>query len=179
MRKEKLCKSFWKRLISKATEAFSAKRVVLEQRSYLISFIILSIIMTCLLLFFPKILNPEASLMMQLTLLNTTNYVLVIAISIMTSLLIVMQVYSYKISGSASYTKTAFSGGSAFFAAVVGTASCASCITTVFAFLGFGASAFLVKHQILIMSIAIVVIVASLYFTSLKINGECNACRIN
>lgn len=176
--KKKSSKSFKNQIKSRMIPFLNAKRNVLKQKSYLISFIGLSVFMSLFLLLLPGLLNPENSLVMQLSLLKPTNYALIIALGVLISLLIVMQFYSYKNAGSASYGKTALSGGSAFFAAVVGTAGCASCVATAFAFLGFGASAFLVKHQLLVMGIAILVVIASLYFTSLKISGECTTCRI-
>jgi len=156
----------------------NVKKTILKQKAYLISFLVLSFFMTCFLLFFPGFLNPNTSVLMQLSILNISNYILLVILGLLISLLIVMQLYSYNNQGSASYTKTFLSGGSAFFASVVGTAGCASCVATVFAFLGFGASAFLIKYQLMVIAIAIIFVTVSIYFTSLKIKGECTTCRL-
>lgn len=71
----------------------------------------------------------------------------------------------------------AIGGGSAFVATLFGTVSCASRLTAVFGLLGIGTVLFLVKYQWIIVSIAIALMLISLYLTSLKLNGVCNTCK--
>lgn len=176
--KKKISNGFLTKLRFQLFNLLNVKKTILKQKPYLVSFLILSVLMTFFLLFFPGFLNPNTSVLMQLSVLNISNYILIVILGLLISLLMVMQFYSYNNQGSASYTKTFLSSGSAFFASVVGTAGCASCVATVFAFLGFGASAFLIKYQLLVIAIAIIFVTISIYFTSLKINGECTTCKL-
>lgn len=88
-----------------------------------------------------------------------------------------MQVFSYRQAKLYSSGKTAVGGGSAVIAALFGTASCSSYLAGVFGFLGIGTVFFLVEYQWLIVGIAILIMLVSLYFTSLKLNGVCESCK--
>ncbi|MBI2671420.1 hypothetical protein HYX16_00640 [Candidatus Woesearchaeota archaeon] len=88
-----------------------------------------------------------------------------------------MQIFSYKQAKSFSPGRTAVGGGSAVVAALFGTASCASCLVAVLGFLGIGTVFFLVEYQWFIVGLAILIMLVSLYLTSLKLNGVCNSCK--
>jgi hypothetical protein len=155
----------------------TASKEVLSKKNYLISFIALIFIILAVFILIPVFLIPANSLLFQLTVFTIKDYVLLTVLSILTSLIIVMQVFSYKEAKFCSSGKTAVSGGSAIIAALFGTASCASCLVAVFGFLGIGTVFFLVEYQWFIVGIAILIMLVSLYFTSLKLNEVCTSCK--
>jgi len=160
-------------------QIIKASRLVLNRRNYFIAFIALVFAIFSVFIFIPVFLIPKNSLLFQLTVFTIKDYVLLTILSVLTSLLIVMQVFYYKQAKLYSLGKTAVGGGSAIVAALFGTASCASCLAAVFGFLGLGIGIvlFLFEYQWLIVSIAIILMLISLYLTSLKLNLVCDTCK--
>jgi len=155
----------------------TASKEVLSRKSYLMAFIALVFIIITIFISIPIFLIPANSLLFQLTVFTIKDYLLLTVLSILTSLIIVMQVFSYKDAKFCSPGKTAVSGGSAVVAALFGTASCSACLAAVFGFLGIGTVFFLVEYQWFIVGIAILIMLISLYFTSLKLKGFCESCK--
>ena len=170
---------FQKQMKINPNQIIRASKQVLNERNYFITFIVLIFVIFAVFILIPVFLIPENSLFFQLTIFTIKDYVLLTILSILTSLLIVMQVFFYKQAKLYSLGKTAVGGGSAIVAALFGTASCASCLVAVFGFLGLGIGIvlFLVKYQWIIVSIAIILMLTSIYLTSLKINGVCDSCK--
>ncbi|MEW6722681.1 MAG: hypothetical protein AB1324_05455 [Candidatus Micrarchaeota archaeon] len=61
---------------------------------------------------------------------------------------------------------------------VFATATCASCVSAIFSFVGFGGAVFLVEHRGEMMALTAGIVLLSLYFTSKRIAGECGSCGI-
>jgi len=161
----------------KINHIITASRQVLSRKSYLISFIVLIFIILAVFISIPVFLIPANSFLFQVTVFTIKDYILLAVLSVLTSLLIVMQVFSYKQAKIYSSGKTAMGGGSAIVAALFGTASCSACLAAVFGFFGIGTVFFLVEYQWFIVGIAILIMLISLYFTSLKLNGVCESCK--
>lgn len=155
----------------------TASKQVLSRRNYLILFIILAFALFSLFIAFPILLIPANSLLLQLTIFTIKDYALLTILSVLTSLLIVMQVFSYKQTKLYSSEKTAVGTGSAIIAVLFGTAHCPLCIAAVFGFLGLGTVFFLLEYQWIVVGIAILLMLLSLYFTSLKLSGVCDTCK--
>lgn len=154
-----------------------ASKQVLSSRNYFISFIVLMFVIFSIFVAIPTVSIPANSLSFQLTIFTLKDYTLLTTLSILTSLLIVMQIFTYKQAKICSSRSIATSSGSAIVASLFGTASCSACLAAVFGFLGLGTVFFLVKYQWLIVSVAIILMLISLYFTSLKLNGVCDSCK--
>ncbi len=161
----------------KINHIINASKQVLSRRNYLILFIALIFIILAVFISIPVFLIPVNSLLFQLTVFTTKDYILLTILSVLTSLIIVMQIFSYKQAKLYSSGRTAIGGGSAIVAALFGTASCSACLAAVFGFLGIGTVLFLVEYQWFIVGIAILIMLVSLYFTSLKLNGVCDSCK--
>lgn len=157
----------------------NATKLVLNKRKYFLALIILIFAIFAVFISVPVFTIPANSFLFQLKAFAIRDYALIIILSTLMSLLIVMQVFSFNQAKLFSPGKTTVSGGSAIIASIFGTASCLSCLAAVFGFLGLsiGAVLFLVEYRWLIVGIAIVIMLISLYFTSLKINGVCEECR--
>jgi len=161
----------------KISYIITTSKEVLSKKNYFIAFIALVFLIFAIFILIPVFLIPANSLLFQLTVFSIKDYILLTILSVLTSLLIVMQVFSYKEAKICSPRKTAISGGSAVVAALFGTASCSACLATVFGFLGVGTVFFLVEYQWFIVGIAILIMLISLYFTSLKLKAVCESCK--
>jgi len=161
----------------KINHIINVSRQVLSRRNYFIAFITLIFIILAVFISIPVFLIPANTLLFQLTVFTIKDYILLTILSVLTSLIIVMQVFSYKQAKIYSSGKTAIGGGSAVVAALFGTASCSACLAAVFGFLGIGTVLFLVEYQWFIVGIAILIVLVSLYFTSLKLNEVCTSCK--
>lgn len=152
----------------------TASKNVLTNRNYLLSFIVLMFAIFAVFISIPVFLIPANSLSFQLTVFTIKDYLLLSVLSVLASLLITMQIFTYKQAKICSPGNVATSSGSAIVAALFGTASCSACLAAVFGFLGLGTVFFLVEYQWFIVGVAIILILISLYFTSLRLNGVCD-----
>lgn len=150
-----------------------ASKKILSRKNYLIAFVGLIVLLFGIFVLIPVFFVPGNSLLFQLSIFTSRDYVLLTVLSLLTSLLIVMQVYSYKQSKINSLGKTTVGAGSSFIAALFGTASCSSCVAAVFGFLGVGTVFFLLKYKWPIIGASISLMLISLYLVSLKIDEVC------
>lgn len=165
----------WSEIMRKLKTIITACTKVLEKKNYIIAFIAMVLFFFSIFILMPVFFIPANTLSTQLTIFRVKDYALLILLSTLASLLIVMQAFSYKHAKQCSPGKAVVGSGSAIVAALVGTASCASCLIAVFGLLGLGIGAvsLLIKYQWIIVSIGIGLILISLYFTSVKIAGVC------
>lgn len=82
------------------------------------------------------------------------------------------------LSAAHSALSGAATGISGVFGALVGTASCASCLASVFGLMGVGVGSalFVLSYQMYFLLGAIVLMSVSLYVTARKINNTCVSC---
>lgn len=62
--------------------------------------------------------------------------------------------------------------------ALFSTATCASCMSAVFSFIGFGGMTFLIQHRLEMMAVTLALLGVSFYLTSKRIAGNCASCSI-
>ena len=87
-------------------------------------------------------------------------------------------VYSFK--QKASFKKAgigAAAAGSGFFAALIGTAACLSCLAALLGFLGVGTLIALLDYQLPIMVAGLLITLASIYVVSGSIVADCTDCK--
>ena len=161
----------------KPYQILKASKQVLSKRNYFIGFIVSILVVFLVFMALPVFLIPGNDLAFQLTIFKAWNYVLLFVLSVLTSLLIVTNVYMYREAKKAQLGKAAAGGSSAIFAGVFATAGCSSCFAALFGFLGVGAVFFLVKYQWFIVSLSIAIMLLSLYLTSLRFKGVCKNCK--
>jgi hypothetical protein len=134
-------------------------------------------------LYIPIRTIPGNDLAFQISILTPKDWFLFIVLPALTALSIVMNVYilSKKRSAQDSVVMVG-QGGTGFLSGVIasvfGTASCASCVASIFGFLGVGGVFFLVEHRTIITTGAIFLMLISLYFTSRKVLGICDNCKV-
>lgn len=165
-------------------EIIHATQTTLSKRAYLLTFLSLTPLAFLIFIFLQVSTIPGNSFSLQFKVLTLSNYLLMGIVSVLVSLLITMQAFIFRNAYLAHTKLTSVGIGEAVgclgvFAAIVGTATCASCLFALFGFLGFGSIVFLLKNQTYIVSLSIVLLLASLYFSSRKVNGVCQSCRIN
>lgn len=156
---------------------FDAFKEVLGRRNYLLGFFISNIIFLSVFILLPTFLIPANSLAFQLSIFTIKDYLLLLSLSALSSLLIVMQIYVYKKAKAIQSTKVALQGSSAIIAAIFGTASCSSCLAAIFGFLGIGSVLFLIAYKNFIVAGSILIILISLYYASIKVKGVCDGCK--
>lgn len=105
---------------------------------------------------------------------------LIIIISVLMGIIATMQLYSWK-NGQKSKKSIAL-GTTGFFsgaiASIFSAATCASCLSVLFSFLGFGGIVFLLEHRVEILIISAATVLIALFFLSNKIVKGCKTCRI-
>lgn len=149
---------------------------MLKERKHRVLIGVLAAGMFFLFLLIPVLLIPGNSLTFQLTIFTIKDYVLLSVLALLAALNMNLQIYAYRQAKMKAGKGTAATSGSAFLAALFGTASCAGCLTTLLGFLGVGTVLVLLKYRWLIVSITITIMLLSMYFTTQKIEGGCKNC---
>ncbi len=164
--------------MSKIQIIFKSIKEVMRNKNDVTIFSVASLIFLMLFISIPVFTIPGNSLLFQLEIFTFWNYVLMILLSVLIGLMTSMQIYAYKIKKSVRGVGRGVVGGfSSIMAGLFGTASCASCLTVVFGFLGIGTVFFLIKYQWFIVGISLFLIIISIYFTSLSIEKNCGVCK--
>lgn len=159
---------------------YRAARQVLGERKYITIFFSLTVFFLGLFIFIPVVTIPGNTLAFQLSIFQLQDYLLITFLALLVGLNFSMNIYTWKrqrrlAAISKSTASGATAGVSGAFAAVVGSATCASCLAVLFGFmgLGIGSVAFVLKYQIYFLLGAIALVVISLYFTARKVNRIC------
>ena len=156
-----------------------ASEEVLKNKNYLKSFTIISLVVVSVYILLPVFTIPGNNLLFQLGVFTVKDYFLIVSLSLLVGLMITMQVYSYKKTKSLQAGKSVLGGSSGIVAGLFGTASCSSCLTSLFGFLGASNVLFLAKHQWYVVGVSGLFVLVSLYITSKNIVGECKSCESN
>lgn len=164
-------------------EIANATKILLSKRGYLVTFFVLAPLSFLLFIFLQVWTIPGNSLSFQLQVLTFSNDILLGILSILVAVFVTMQAFIFRNAYSAqtklaSVGKGGTVGYLGVFAAVLGTATCASCLIVLFGFLGFGGIVFLLKNQPYVVSLSIIILLASIYFSSRKVNGVCENCKV-
>jgi len=160
-------------------QIYNATRQVLRERFYLAAFFVIGLFFFGLFIFIPLVTIPANTLALQLKIFRSQDYVLMIFLALLVGLNFSMQIYSFRHrDGFQSAAEGATAGVSGIFAAVVGTASCLSCLASLFALvgLGLGSAVFVLQNQVYFLLGAIVLMLIPLYLTAKKINKACVSC---
>jgi len=156
---------------------YNSARETLRKKKYIWLFVIITTFLLSLYILIPVFSISGNSLLFQLSIFTFKDYVVLIPLSLLVSLMITMQIYSYKKRKSMKEIGKGVVGGySGIVAGVFGTASCSSCVAAIFGFLGIGSVLFLIKYQWYVVGISAAIIILSLYLTSSSIEKNCEAC---
>lgn len=162
----------------------SATKKVLGNKKYKIAFALLSLLLFLTYILLPIKLIAGNTLQIQLGLLNLDDYLLFVALSLVTSLLLVMQVYLYRnkkktsaLGAVGAVGETGVGIYSAIFAGIVATASCISCLAGLVGFLSAGSVFFILNNTNYFIGGAIAIVLASLLFTAKRVMNQCTTCK--
>lgn len=166
------------------SEILNASNTVIQKRAYLLTLFAFTIFIFFIFIYLQVLTIPGNTFSFQLKILTFSNYLLMGVISFLVSLFITMQIFIFRnaYSTTAKVASVGTGGAAGYlgvFAAVLGTATCASCLFALFGFLGFGGVLFLLENQTYVVSLSITILLISLYFSSRKVNGVCESCKIN
>ena len=170
-------------MLAKILSVSQAVTEVLKERKFFVAFLILGASLFWIFVSIPTKTIPGNTLAFQLSILTRSDYFLLITLSALTSLAAVMNFYilANKFTGRTSATlagQTGIGGISGLIAAIFGTATCSLCVASLFGFLGVGAVFLLLKWQVAVTVVAIILLLISLYFASLKVLGICKNCAV-
>lgn len=157
-------------------QIYRAAKQVFSEKKYIVIFFTLAILFFWLFVLIPVITIPGNTLALQLPIFRPQDYLLIGLLAILVGLNFSMNIYSWQRKKSIGTVCSACCnsigvGFSGAFAAIVGSASCVSCLSFLFATLGlgFGAVVFVLKYQIYFLLGVITLVAISLYFTARKI----------
>lgn len=150
-----------------------------------VSLAILIISASSLLILFiaiPVFTIPGNTLQFQLKTFRTQDYTLMLFLSVLAGLNFALYWFALKQRKSRGVTQSV-AGGTAsgiagIFGAMVGTATCASCLAALFGLVGLGTGSvfFVLKNQSYFLLGAIVLMLISIYFAARKVNKVCDSC---
>ncbi len=136
-----------------------------------------------LLLFYlavPLMMIPGASIRSIIAMMSFPEQVSTVLLSALMGALGAMQAYAWRnnahrISHAGAGLAGFLSGSLSIF---LTTASCASCMSALFSFIGFGGVMFFYQHKGEVTALTFLILGASLYLTSRRIAGKCASCSI-
>ncbi|MBI2426470.1 MAG: hypothetical protein HYV34_01360 [Candidatus Kerfeldbacteria bacterium] len=157
---------------------FAIKTVLKGRRNFLI-FVITAVAFLVLFIIIPVTLIPGNTIFFQLSIFTAREYSLMVFLAILTGLHFAMQVFHWRQGRNARtqvVTQGAASGLFGVFGSVVGTAACASCLASLFAFIGLGTGSvfFVLKNQLFFLGGVILLMLIAIYFSAKKVNKLCN-----
>ncbi|MEK7510525.1 MAG: hypothetical protein AAB567_03175 [Patescibacteria group bacterium] len=160
---------------------FTATKTVLTAKRYLLIFFVLFPIAFLVFILIPVLAIPGNDIAFQLSIFTSKDYTLLIVLAPLISLVITMQIFIFRRNKNIKENlKSAGVGAAGSYSGVIGTvfatASCSSCVAVLFGFLGTGAVFFAVENRWLFVSLAIGLMLISLYFAARKINKVCTSC---
>lgn len=161
---------------------YSAVSMALRDRKSLFVFIVSTTAFSVLFIAIPVWTTPSNTLSFQLQIFRVQDYILMISLAILTGLNITLPVYGHRLKKAKALSQSVLvgstSGGLGIFGAMVGTATCASCLAFLLGLVGLGAGSvfFVLENQILFLVGAVVIMFVSLHFSARKINKICNSC---
>ena len=144
-------------------------------------FVIVTLIAGGFFLLYPVVTTPGNDILFQISITPWWGNGLIALISLATGLMITMQVYVFKKSRAIkkrAVGSTAAGLGGGFIASMFAGASCASCVTALFGFLGASNVFLLLEYRWHIMALSTAVMFVSLHFVSKRINDDCVNCKI-
>ena len=160
----------------------SATKLIFADRKYFLGFLLVAFAMFWLLLYIPIKTIPGNDLAFQISILTPKDWFLFIILPTLTALSVVMNIYILRNKKSIQDGASMAGQGSTGFlsgviASVFGTATCASCVASIFGFLGAGGVFFLLQYRTYVTLAAIILLLISLYFTSKRVLNACEECR--
>lgn len=160
---------------------FFRVRQVIGQRKYGLISMVVALLFLWLFVFLPIWLVPGNDFAFFVSMTLWWHWLLLVVLALCTGLLVSLQWFVFDktkhISVRAS-SSTLASAMTSFVAGLFVTATCASCISTLFAFLGVSSIFFLIQYQWYLVGFSLLLTFAALVFTIRRVNTDCKRCRV-
>lgn len=162
------------------TQIITASKIILKKKVYLGVFLFLIPCIGFLLYLIPVAKIPGNSITFQTQLFSAQDYVLIVLVAALESLLLVMFFYLFrlqrerKLATAGQESLGLLSGIPAF---LFGAKLCPICIAAIFGVFGPGAVLFTLQYRQWIFVASVIVLIYSLYAVSKKVNGVCGSCK--
>ena len=167
---------------SKKKGFIDASNEVLKNYKYRIILMLATLLMFLLYVFIPIYLTPGNDLKFFIEITPWWGFVLLLILSILMGLLISMQFYVFRNSRNLC-VKESTSGFIAWISSLISglftSATCASCLSVLFAFLGSSGIMFLLKYRWYFTVLGFILVLVSLHLTAMRINDYCKTCSIS
>lgn len=159
---------------------FTASRLVLKSKEYLLLFLLLTLGFLWLLIYIPSSIIPGNDFSFQLGLLKGVDWILLILISTLTSLLLVFNLYRFKLAQEKRiHLKRSNLGLIAGpMGGLLATLTCAACALSVLGIVSFSTLVFLTQYRIYLSFLTIGIVLISLYYSSEVILDICKRCKV-
>jgi hypothetical protein len=157
-------------------------RIGLDSPKSWVGFIILWVLFFIIMFSIPVLNIPGNSILFQAELFHYGDYLLLIALSSLSALSLLLQWVAFR-STRKGAAQGAVLGGTGVLSGVISSlfasASCATCVGALFSFLGFNTVLFLAIHHWYIITIAFLLLFASIYLATRKIVMGCEVCLVD
>ncbi|OGM26454.1 hypothetical protein A3A76_01255 [Candidatus Woesebacteria bacterium RIFCSPLOWO2_01_FULL_39_23] len=157
-----------------------AVKNVFKEKIFLITFFALSILALWFFIYIPVRQIPGNTFSFQISIFTLKDWFLLVLLSSLTSLSLTMNIFVIRNElknslSTATVGRSSFSTLSGMLGSIFGpTASCASCVGSIFGFLGLGGVLLLLKYRQMILLLSIIIMLLTLYYTSKRVLGICN-----
>jgi len=146
-------------------------------------FAVVTVVLFSAYILLPVWLTVGNTVAFQLSLLRLKDYALFASLSLVTALLVVMQLYIVQRSRERKRMAVAVGSGgvgiySALLSGLMATAACLSCVAALLGFLGAGTVLFIIVNRWYFIAGAIAVVMISLYFSARRVLGVCEDCEV-
>lgn len=163
---------------------YSAIKKVLAEKIYLLLALFAAAFFFGVFIFIPLVTIPGNDLRFQLSIYSRENYILMISLALLVGVTFTTQLYAARQHRTLRKSlppvlqSVMLSGASSIFGSIVGTASCASCLASLFGLIGLGTGSlfFVLENQSYFLLGAIALMLVSLYFAARKVNRLCSSC---
>jgi len=160
----------------------SATKAVLSKWTYDIAFIVLIILFVALYISIPVMLIPGNTFAFQLSLYTFADYAIFISISVLTSLLVLMQVFSFLNSRRHNARDIGHGSVGIFSGILSGMFASVTCVPCAIGFLGIfgsaGSALIISQYQYYFILVAIIFVLLGIYYASRRVMGYCKECNI-
>lgn len=163
------------------SHVLEASKMTLTNNKLLIVFLVLWALLFATMFSIPLNVIPGNDIKFQAAIFNGRDYALLGVLSLLSSLVITMQIniFRNKLMTSRGVGNTTVGGLGVFsgiFSSIFASATCAMCLGSLFGFLGFGTVLFLVENRWSILAGAIILLFISLYLASRRLIEGCRSC---
>ncbi|MFH1712331.1 MAG: hypothetical protein ABH846_03815 [Patescibacteria group bacterium] len=156
------------------------KKVLGDFRGKMI-FLLATLAILALFIMIPVWTTPGSDVFFHLKILDKGILVLIALLSLLNGLLVTMQLHIKRTVRKDQLkhhlTKSA-TAITVITSSLMATAACTACYSALFSFLGLGATIFIAKNKFWFTAIALTVTLIALYFSSKRINNECQVCTV-